>query len=174
MSVDREGFVSVWDFIRQERLLYKSLHEIINQSGKTNQKIIASSGKVTKNRTFVQSRLINSNNHVIDENKIPTNHSSSPIVSKYKEYGTIKCIQFIDRIAIQTYNKIQIPIIENTFHTSGKILIICDQIIIFYDFITNITNVLTNNELSKHPTIAEFISPNLCAIGCSDGIIRYI
>ena len=51
-------------------------------------------------------------------------------------------------------------------------MIICDTILLFYDFITNCSHILTATELTKQPTTAEFISIDLCAIGCIDGQIR--
>ena len=64
---------------------------------------------------------------------------------------------------------------SSTIHTSSCIMIVCETAILFHDYQTGHTSALVGTDLGAPkaiPTCAEFISPELCAIGCSDGLIR--
>lgn len=95
----------------------------------------------------------------------------------------VKLIKFIDESCLCNdtldNNLLHRP---PTFHTPTQIMIVCDMGVIFHNFLSNSsitashsssTRIITVASLNnKIPTSAEFIFNSICAIGCSDGIIR--
>ena len=64
---------------------------------------------------------------------------------------------------------------SKTFHTPQCIMIVCEYAIIFHDYTTRRSSAITTLDFGQTkatPTCAEFISPEICAIGFSDGFIR--
>jgi WD40 repeat protein len=64
---------------------------------------------------------------------------------------------------------------STTFHSSQCIMLVCDAAIVFHDMQTKRSSAITTLDFGAtkaFPTAAEFIYPELCAIGCSDGSIR--
>lgn len=62
-----------------------------------------------------------------------------------------------------------------TFHTSQCIMLVCEAVIVFHDMQTKRSWAITTLDFGNTkaiPTCAEFICPELCAIGCSDGCVR--
>jgi len=60
-----------------------------------------------------------------------------------------------------------------SFHSNSRIMIVADTAVIFYDFVAQSGDIITSAELDgKTPSYAEFVGEHLCAIGCSDGVIR--
>jgi WD40 repeat protein len=87
--------------------------------------------------------------------------------------GTIRQISFADRNTVQITTGIIINNInEIPFTTDSLIMIVHDQGVIFHDIIKNKSKLLTVAELSKTICCADFIHPNICAVGCTDGAIR--
>ena len=65
--------------------------------------------------------------------------------------------------------------LSNTFHTSQCIMLVCESAIVFHDIQTQRSSAITTLDFGATkatPTCAEFINPELCAIGCSDSCIR--
>eukprot|EP01041_Mallomonas_annulata_P008594 gene8594-17724_t len=169
LCVDREGIVTVWDFVERERLLFKSLHELVLLAEHQKNHLNATQPSIVP-QSFMQSRMKTKQRPSNDDNT-KTTHSHSSI-SKPKDYGVVQQLSFIDPISIQRSNKLNMTVNDITVHTSSKIMIICESIIVFYDFTSNVCHTLSQVELGKAPTAAEFIFPDLCAIGCVDGYIR--
>lgn len=64
---------------------------------------------------------------------------------------------------------------STTFHTPQRIMLVCESAVVFHDMQTNRSSAITILDFGAtkaFPTCAEFIYPELCAIGCSDGCIR--
>jgi hypothetical protein len=93
---------------------------------------------------------------------------------KLKDTGEVKRIVFIDRLTIQWQcGGLFISPASNAYNNSSRVMFVCEYAIIFYDFLSKISHMVTSSDLKNQPTSAEFIFPDLCAIGCSDGMIRY-
>jgi hypothetical protein len=64
---------------------------------------------------------------------------------------------------------------KTTFHTSQCIMLVCETAIVFHDVQSKRSSAITTVDFGASkatPSCAEFINPELCAIGCSDGLIR--
>lgn len=90
--------------------------------------------------------------------------------SKEKE---VKHLAFADASCLTNSTpNVYIPGVT-TFNISSRILIVCDVGVLFIDFRTGVSNIITPSDLNnKIPSTAEFIFYDMCAIGCSDGVIR--
>ena len=94
----------------------------------------------------------------------------------------VKSVKFIDESCLNNDTLNNVLYNPPTFHSSAHVMIVCDTCIIFHKFLSsltpssstyNSTKIITINDLNnKNPTSAEFIFNSICAIGCSDGIIR--
>jgi hypothetical protein len=59
--------------------------------------------------------------------------------------------------------------------SDSMVLILCENCVIFYDYIAKTSRQITTSELSKQaPKSVEVIANNYCAIGCTDGHIRIL
>ena len=172
ICVDRECIVTVWDFLRKERLMCKSMQELIlaaDRGGKAS--TAKASTHFAEDISFMSTRFNDQSIRTSDILEYSLNDDKST-VSKPKEYGDVKRIAFIDRCALQWTCFLPSSSSEYSFNTYSRIMIVCETVILFYDFSSKISNVLSAVELTKPPSTAEFISLDLCAIGCVDGNIR--
>lgn len=92
----------------------------------------------------------------------------------------VKLVKFIDESCLCN-NTLNNNLLHRppTFHTPAQIMIVCDMGVLFHSFLSNSstsnrnTRIITLADLNnKIPTTAEFIFNSICAIGCSDGVIR--
>ena len=184
LSVDRDGKVSVWDFERNVQLLSKSIAELILSAAESSVEV-NSSNSTGKSQGFLSSRLINDQDN---DDTLFTERSLSPSSTpntKQKEISAPTRLCFIDINALFWSNKIpttsstsSTPINynsdqkNNSFHQLGQIMIVCESIILFYNFISHKAMTLSVTDLTKPPTSLEFMSHDICAVGCADGMIR--
>lgn len=102
-----------------------------------------------------------------------TNSESNSKASVAETEKTVKHVAFIDQSCIQNNPCESSTPCVSSFNSTSRIMIICKEAVIFHDFLTDVTNTITASELNnKTPTTAEFVFYNICAIGCSDGVIR--
>lgn len=92
---------------------------------------------------------------------------------RLKEIGHVLSVRFVDMWALcWTTGKPPADIVSDTFNNSSRIMVLCEGGILFYDYVTGNAHMLSQVELGRLPTAAEFVAPNLCAIGCADGQLR--
>eukprot|EP01038_Epipyxis_sp_PR26KG_P013282 gene13282-17795_t len=195
---DRDNVVSLLDYSCSKVLFSFPVQELINNSiqfngGDIEREISYQSSQ----QTFIHMRMSkrsgshisnkSSKDNVISqslENILPKTNNEleelpniipQPKMNIKIQAGNIKQLSFIDRFAIESYiNNSEINISNNDqhFNQESNIMIVTESTIVFYDYVSEISNILSAIELTKAPTCADFIYYNLCAIGCADGTIR--
>ena len=92
---------------------------------------------------------------------------------KIKDAGGIVSVRFVDRYAVcWSTGKPPGFNYSETYNNSSRIMVLCEHCLLFYDYVSGIAHILSAVDLQKPPTAAEFVAPNFCAVGCSDGQIR--
>jgi hypothetical protein len=180
ISADKTS-VAVWDYARQQCIMEKSLADIINSIGKGGRQGRHHPVLTSKNTdTLISSRTYQSKSprvngyHQHNISRIGA-ISEPPSALKLKDVGDVKCVTFVDRVAMQWQcGGASIPPTTDSFHNSSRVMIEFDTAVIFFDFAQqSAVYVITTADLGKQsPTCAAFIFPELCAVGCSDGNIR--
>ena len=163
-------------------MLEKSLHDILEswERSKTTQKQqhAAAPPQPQLNKSFVARRTFDpsSSPHgsLIQDFKKGNPGMETQLPSSVKSIGEIKRVVFVDRVAMQwACGGIMIPSTLDTFHSPNRVMIVCDGALIFYDFLSGVTQCITPPDLNRvNISCAEFVYPDLCAIGGSDGSIR--
>lgn len=89
--------------------------------------------------------------------------------------GTVLQIAFADAAAVAHATGTAHPgyaSTHHTFNTSGRILVVCEHVVLFYDFeIDSVVSVAASHR-KKSPTCAVFACLNTAAMGFADGVIR--
>ena len=174
--------VCIWDYTRQQCIMEKSLAEIIKgiEKGSGQRSTVA-----TSSHEFVSSRSYQFNcprpsgyrqcGALPRKNAPDSGEDLTGPVLKVKDVGEVKNVSFADRAAIQWQCGVTVPPTADSFHTASRVMIECEAAILFFDFAQqSYTHIVSTADLGKHtPTCAEFVSPDMCAVGCSDGNIRY-
>ena len=100
----------------------------------------------------------------------------------------VKLVKFIDESCLCN-NTLNNNLLHRppTFHAPAQLMIVCDTGVLFHKFLANPSSTSTSHHRNsnnhtrlitpadlnnKIPTSAEFIFNSICAIGCSDGVIR--
>jgi hypothetical protein len=188
--------INVWDFLRsvarltlilpsqllrKDCLVEKSLPEILDsfERSKSHSKpspSLTANNSFAANRTFHSSsssshgsflQRIKSGNDPLDQLTLPPH---------LRSVGEIKRVAFVDRVAMQwNCGGISIPATLDSFHSSNRLMILCDNALLFYDFVSGATHAITPSDLNRvNICSAEFVYTNLCAIGGADGSIRSV
>lgn len=174
--------VSIWDYFGKKRLMCKSLQNIFSSSISTRKKL----SNNNKSKPNVSKRYVSSSNKanqsIWNINDLSSNLQNDEVfaslsssdsigihINKSFQVGDIKRLSFCDNLSLNYLH--DCTILPDALISNSRIMIVCDNAVIFYDFITEISSSLTNEKLSKYPTYAEFISYDIVAIGCHDGSI---
>jgi len=174
ICVDRECIVSVWDFSRKERMMCRSMHDLIKLA-EHGGKYSTVKSNTQRGPLFLSSRLESVRSIEAIPNDFLSKEETGPSgtsASKAKEYGDVKKVSFIDSASLRWSCSMHTSNSSHSFHTHTRIMIVCETVILFCEFATKVSHVLTAAELTKAPCTAEFISPDLCAVACVDGQIR--
>jgi hypothetical protein len=187
--------IYVWDFLRlvcfvfvslavhhlssssrRDCLVEKTIAEILEsmeRSKRHSSPLLPLSNSFVANRTFSSHSVhgsflqrIKSGNEPLEQ--LPAAH--------LRAVGEIKRVVFVDRLAMQwTCGGITIPPTSDSFHSSNRLMILCDGALLFYDFVSGVTHAITPADLGRvNICSAEFIYTDLCAIGGADGSIRFL
>lgn len=200
LSIDREDEIHVWDYSSRQRLMRKSLLDLYT-SAVQNERLAQTRAAPTKNEPpFTERRFLESS-HSCTQHSHPLKsylgsfereilgfksrgknlddlvekteskkHSNNPVKVTM---GNVHQISFVDQSSIQNSSGDSFAPHIPTFNVETRIMIVCDAGVLFYDFSTEASHVITVADLgSKAPCCAEFVFSNLCAIGCADGIVR--
>jgi hypothetical protein len=180
--------ISIWDYFGKKRLMCKSLQNIYTSSIKNinNNSNHDTKNRIDKSKRNISKRYSSSNNKKMQSiwniNDLSSNLqndegfaslSSSDTIDNHNHksfhLGEIRRLSFCDNLTLNYLH--DCIILPDTLTSNSKIMLVCENAVIFYDFITDISSCLTINELSKYPTYAEFITYNIVAIGFHDGSI---
>ena len=61
---------------------------------------------------------------------------------------------------------------RESFNSDSRILIVCDHVVLFYDFMLDTVVSVAASHTKKSPTCATFLCLNMVAMGFADGLIR--
>ena len=61
---------------------------------------------------------------------------------------------------------------NESFNSDSRILIVCDHVVLFYDFMLDTVVSVAASHTKKAPTCAAFLCLNMVAMGFADGLIR--
>jgi WD40 repeat protein len=87
--------------------------------------------------------------------------------------GDLRQVSFVDSATIRWQCGDDIPPgCRGCFNTASRIMVLTTTGVVFYDFITETSDLLLAPEKSRTATSAAFIAANLCVLGCSDGQLR--
>ena len=173
ISVDRRQVISVWDYKKKSVLCQKHISELI-PIPKQNE---SAPSKSSNNALFHFLRYKSfdgsgsSCSHLDDKESVPVKQQANVQVPT----GDVKKVAFADRQAVMFSTGSRLPLSRPSYHNDSRIVILTDNMLIFYDFVSSEVKVLSVNDLGKaQPTSCEIIANNLCAVGCSDGHVRII
>jgi hypothetical protein len=164
---------------RRDCLVEKSLHEILESFERSKTLPKQQQLQPQSTNSFAAKRTFESNSNTlgsfVPDFKIGSVPTEIPLPSSLKSIGEIKRVVFVDRVAMQwACGGIVIPSTLDTFHSPNRVMIICDGALVFYDFLSGATHLITPSDLNRvNISSAEFVYTDLCAIGGSDGSIRY-
>jgi WD40 repeat protein len=159
LSADKSGKMQLWDIFRQKLLMNCSLGDMLQAVERRVSGVAHLSTRARRSSTV--SHRASGGGSVADDAK------------RVKEAGSVVSVRFVDKFALcWTTGKPPADNYGNSYNNSSRIMVLCENCLLFYDYVSGIAHMLSSTELSKPPAAAEFIAPNLCAVGCSDGQIR--
>jgi hypothetical protein len=104
----------------------------------------------------------------------PVYASAEDAAKRLSQIGHIKRVAFIDRLALTWTCGHALPEDSAGFsQTRTGLMILTDAALLFLDYASGLALEINAFDLgTRPPTYAEFLYPNICAIGTSDGLIR--
>ena len=189
LTVDVAGNISLVDYSLKKTILSDTVSALISTTNDTHsdrrgmsltydQRCLSSmsnSFRAPKRRNGASSRLFDDfekpeieQYSAADEAKISGTHVKQKNVS-----GLARQVSFTDKLSVQFNTGHSVPDTGHQFNRDICYLVVSDHTVIFRDATSKQTRTLTALDLAKaHPTCAEFIYFDICAVGCSDGHIR--
>ena len=187
ITVNRDNEICVWDISCNSLLLCISIVELLKDSeqyemnfnllNRTRDENVTCSFSTPAYSACVATRMSMSKYYPIlstssqnFESIVSSPHTFEKYSSKDKE---VRQISFIDAFCISNLNRDVSSLVDNSFNSHHKFMVVCDAGVIFHDLTYSVTRSITYQDLgNKTPTSAEFIFVDFVAIGCSDGSIR--
>lgn len=180
LAFDRnEGKIYCWDYIQKKNLIDTTLaclfyEDKIYSSGLVNE--VHSHGiRLSKTHS-------NKYNGIVSNEELKCSGSATKhvqVTSKMKQdIGLISQVTFADCSYIKSTDGMLTDHIKHHSNSDNLIVIVSDQLVLFYDYVLQFSNVIfladiqkASNSIKNQPTCAEQIYYNLCLIGNSDGTI---
>lgn len=177
LSVDRDSQISIWDYNLKKRVLFLSVNEssrVLDSSSNDQRERSLSVGYQVGRKLSVDHGNRRSNDYM---NSFSGSSDNGNTVGGVKvSLNGLKYISFADNSYVQASSCIDRVKIPTTFNTSINsdhfIVATLESSVLFYDYGINVAKYLGFEELTKNPTVAEFVFYGFCLVGCNDGIIR--
>ena len=200
LSADKDGEVSLFDYHENQVLMRRTAQDMLRYGGKENvvdsSTVSSSSSSAlsaptagTHPYTYTAQYSITAataegyapsafsdqlfsyshrHPHTPDESAPPPPPPAPPT-------GAVLQIAFADALAIAHATDTAdaaAPTTHNTFNTPGRILVVCEHVVLFYDFEIDSVVSIAASHRKKSPTCAVFACLNTAAMGFADGVIR--
>lgn len=182
LAADRDGKIMLWDYERHSALVdTSSASLLLKSSAQPEIKQINSPVQSLRHPIFPASGPFKepslSTYHAPSPDANLVNSFSPAVVSKVKQQiGQVLQVCFADTAYATTTlaeGDNSSSLYARNFLSDYKIAIVCENMVIFYDYVSGEVTSLTSSELNKaNPTSVEFPNQYSCLIGCSDGVTR--
>lgn len=167
LSCDEEENITLWNYELKQKLMSQPVYAFIHEQQR---KTTAAATPQTKR--YNQRSMDRHNDELLFQPKYVSYAPRKPIdqSAKYREvYGAVKDLDFADESTI-TYNGSNDATPQSAEY---RIFIQFDQAVAFIHLMTKKVSLVTPQILNnKVPTAIDFLTPNSCMIGCSDGGVR--
>lgn len=169
LSCDEEENITLWNYELKQKLMSQPVYSLINESQRKSASHVAAS---TTTGRFNQRSVDRYNDELLFLPKTVNFAPRKPIEhsGKFREiYGQVKDIDFADESTI-TYNGSNDVTPQSAEY---RIYIQFDQAVAFLHLMTKKISLVTPQILNnKAPSAIDFLTPNYCMVGCSDGGVR--
>lgn len=125
-------------------------------------------------RAVRQAGSLSSRSSSSASSSLPVYSAPEDAAKRLGQIGHVKRVAFIDRLALSWTCGFVLPEDCAGYSQSSTLLmVLTDAALFFLDYTTGVVHELNAYDLgTRPPTYAEFVYPNVCAIGTSDGLIR--
>ena len=193
LAADREGKVLLWDYNLKKTIINQTCISMIldrsntkeakNVSINTFSNVNRCSGRAAARMSGAilksppsQSSIRFDPKPVISKPRTSSNFAPAVVNKIKQQIGQILHVCFADTAYMQSCAGLS-PYLSKSFippcNSESLIAIVCENQVLFYDYVTRQVTALTPNELGKaNPCCIEFAYTSSCLIGCSDGIVR--